>query len=152
MRTVLAVAAAAVGVVVATGAGPVAASPYDAVLPADAYVAGPVEDIINILNDVLSPGKREWVIHDPTMAVGTYTVTQGPNSRIVNVGVGDGLVAVSAVKEYAQPGRLTEFRLTLSLAGSGPIVSLDLDGDGDVDIVLDRADAVRSATAKVGLT
>lgn len=135
MRTVLtAVAAAAV---LATGAVPVDASPYDAVLPADAYVTSPVEDIINILNDILSPGKREWVVHDPTMAVGTYTIAQGPNSRIVNVGVGDALIAVSAVKERAVQGRLTEFRLTLSLAGDNPTIALDLDGDGDVDVVWD---------------
>ncbi|HEX8003758.1 MAG TPA: hypothetical protein VF519_13810 [Mycobacteriales bacterium] len=146
MRTLL---AATVAAVVATGAAPVLASPYDAVLPADAYVAGPIEDVINILNELLGPGKREWVLHDPTMAVGTYTVTQGPNSRIVNVGVGDSLLAVSAVKERAYPGRLTEFRLTLSLAGSGPAVVLDIDGDGDSDVVLERADAVRTAAAKV---
>jgi len=133
MRAALAAAAAAA--VLSTFAVPVHASPYDAVLPADAYVAGPLEDIINIINELISPGKREWVLHDPTMAVGTYTITQGPNGRIVNVGVGDGLLAVSAVKEQAVQGRLTEFRLTLSLMGSGPTISRDLDGDGDVDVV-----------------
>ncbi len=130
MRALLAAAA-----VLSTFAVPVHASPYDTVLPPDAYVAGPVEDVINIINEVISPGKREWVLHDPTMAVGTYTITQGPNGRIVEVGVGDGLLAVSAVKELAVPGRLTEFRLTLSLAGTGPTIASDLDGDGDTDVV-----------------
>jgi hypothetical protein len=121
---------------------PAVASPYDTVLPPDFVLTGPVEDLINLLNEILGPGKREWVTHDPTRAVGEYTITQGANGRLVSVGVGDLLLAATPVREQAVQGRLVEFRLVLQVAGSGPDVSRDLDGDGDADVVWTHASLV----------